>query len=430
MILPSGINKGTGLMAALEELELSPHNVIGFGDAENDHAFLSLCELSVALANALPAIKERADVVTVADHGKGVEEVIEQILKDEMKSLRLARHDLLIGKDREDCDVTCSPYETNILIAGPSGGGKSSTTLGFLDGMMQKGYQFCLIDPEGDYEAFGNAIVLGDAKRCASVDEIMQILGKPDSNVIVNLLGLPLEDRPRFFLSLLPRLQEMRADVGRPHWLVIDETHHLLPKDWEPAPKLLPQELNGLLLITVHPSRVSPTILENIDIALAISDEPLKTFDELAEVMKKKVPPCQKTDLEPGEALMWKPKIDEAPKRVRPNLSSVDRRRHRRKYAEGELPEDMSFFFKGPDGKLNLRAQNLIIFTQVAKGVDDDTWEFHLKQHDYSKWFQKIIKDDELAEIAKTAESNKKLSVEESRNQILEAIEERYTAPA
>ena len=40
MILPSGVNKATGLAAALEELGLSPHNVVGVGDAENDHAFL------------------------------------------------------------------------------------------------------------------------------------------------------------------------------------------------------------------------------------------------------------------------------------------------------------------------------------------------------------------------------------------------------
>jgi HAD superfamily hydrolase (TIGR01484 family) len=42
MILPSGLNKATGLSAALGQLGLSPHNVVGIGDAENDHAFLSL----------------------------------------------------------------------------------------------------------------------------------------------------------------------------------------------------------------------------------------------------------------------------------------------------------------------------------------------------------------------------------------------------
>src|SRR5579884_943688 len=52
MVLPSGVNKASGLSAALNEIGLSPHNVVGVGDAENDHAFLSLCECSIAVANA------------------------------------------------------------------------------------------------------------------------------------------------------------------------------------------------------------------------------------------------------------------------------------------------------------------------------------------------------------------------------------------
>jgi HAD superfamily hydrolase (TIGR01484 family) len=62
MILPSGVNKMTGLCAALAELRLSRHNVIGIGDAENDHAFLDKCERSIAVANAIPALKEKADL--------------------------------------------------------------------------------------------------------------------------------------------------------------------------------------------------------------------------------------------------------------------------------------------------------------------------------------------------------------------------------
>jgi HAD superfamily hydrolase (TIGR01484 family) len=75
MVLPSGVNKATGLAAALHELDLSRHNVVGVGDAENDHAFLALCECSVAVANALPALAERCDLVTAAERGAGVEEL-------------------------------------------------------------------------------------------------------------------------------------------------------------------------------------------------------------------------------------------------------------------------------------------------------------------------------------------------------------------
>jgi hydroxymethylpyrimidine pyrophosphatase-like HAD family hydrolase len=94
MVLPAGVTKATGLAAALKELGLSPHNVVGVGDAENDHAFLSLCGCAVAVANALPALKERADVVTRGDQGAGVAELIGALVANDLSDLegRLTRH--------------------------------------------------------------------------------------------------------------------------------------------------------------------------------------------------------------------------------------------------------------------------------------------------------------------------------------------------
>ncbi len=83
MVLPTGVNKATGLIAALQELKLSAHNVVGIGDAENDLSFLSLCECSVAVANAIPSLKEQADYTTKAENGDGVIELIEQLLADD-----------------------------------------------------------------------------------------------------------------------------------------------------------------------------------------------------------------------------------------------------------------------------------------------------------------------------------------------------------
>lgn len=80
MILPGGINKATGLRAALGVLGLEAAEVAGVGDAENDHAFLELCGWSVAVANALPAIREKVHHITAADHGDGVVEMINCLL--------------------------------------------------------------------------------------------------------------------------------------------------------------------------------------------------------------------------------------------------------------------------------------------------------------------------------------------------------------
>src|SRR5262249_38024824 len=84
MVLPSGTNKATGLACALAELKLSEHNTVAVGDAENDHAFLAACECGVAVANALAALKEHADLVTVADHGAGVQELAAALLQNDL----------------------------------------------------------------------------------------------------------------------------------------------------------------------------------------------------------------------------------------------------------------------------------------------------------------------------------------------------------
>jgi hypothetical protein len=106
-----------------------------------------------------------------------------------------------------------------------------------------------------------------------------------------------------------------------------------------------------------------------------------------------------------------------------------DRQRHRRKYAEGELGEGESFYFRGPGGALNLRAQNLVLFVQLAEGVDDRTWTHHLRAGDYSRWLREQVKDDELADEVSNIERDKRLSPSESRSQIKEAIARRYTGP-
>jgi hydroxymethylpyrimidine pyrophosphatase-like HAD family hydrolase len=83
MVLPPGVNKAAGLVAALNDLELSAHNVVGVGDAENDNSFLSACGCAAAVANALPIVKEAADVNLVGDHGAGVVELMESICRDD-----------------------------------------------------------------------------------------------------------------------------------------------------------------------------------------------------------------------------------------------------------------------------------------------------------------------------------------------------------
>ncbi len=221
----------------------------------------------------------------------------------------------------------------------------------------------------------------------------------------------------------------MRTRLGRPHWLLVDEAHHLMPASWEPAELALPRELDRLLLITVHPDQVSPGILKRISTVIAVGAQPGETLERFCAAVGEKRPSGSFSDLECGKVLLWQ-RGQERPVEVTVLPSKTERRRHVRKYTEGELPPDRSFYFRGPEGKLNLRAQNLVLFTQLADGVDDDTWEHHRRQGDYSKWFQVAIKDEELAGVAAGIEERHDLSPRESRRLVREAIEKHYTLPA
>jgi hypothetical protein len=431
MVLPSGVNKATGLAIARGELSRSAHNCVGIGDAENDHAFLGLCEAAVVVADALPAVKERADLVTAGPAGAGVRELVERLLASDLAELapRLSRHTIVLGRRENGEEVRIEPYGASVLVAGPSGAGKSTFAVGFLERLAEQGYQFCIIDPEGDYPALGEAVVLGGVDTAPTVGAVIEHMEPPGRNLIVNLLGLPLADRPAFFEALLPHLAELRARVGRPHWVVVDEAHHLMPAS--PASgRTNPEQLSGFLMITVHPDRVAPAALSAVDVVVAVGEAPERVMRPFWQTIGLAPSPIAAPALGAAAAMVWRRSAGEPPFRLRTVPGRSERRRHVRKYAQGELGEDKSFYFRGRQGKLHLRAQNLALFVQLAEGVDDDTWQHHLERGDYSAWLLEAIKDAELAGEVAGIEAMRGAPAGETRRLVRETIEQRYTLSA
>ena len=113
MVLPPDVNKATGLMAALKELELSPHNIVGIGDGENDHAMLSFSEYAVAVANAVPMLKETADRTTLGHHGNGVMEIIHELVENDLivSERAVSRRRILLGRLDNGEEVTLCPLD-------------------------------------------------------------------------------------------------------------------------------------------------------------------------------------------------------------------------------------------------------------------------------------------------------------------------------
>ncbi len=442
MILAPGVTKATGLLVALDELDLSPLNVVGVGDAENDHPLLEACGFSVAVDNAIPALKAHADWVTSNANGRGVSELADALAADDLRgrASKLDRCKFLLGHRRTqqgEVPVLLDAHGTVALLAGPSGGGKSTVTAALLERLRDAGYQACIFDPEGDYGHEGDLVALGDAHTTPSLESAVQLLNSAKQSVAVNLLRVPLIERPHYCSSLLLRLQALKVQTGRPHWLVFEEAHQLFPADWNPADASLPSMLETALAVTVHPDQVAPALLRQVNTVLATGAHPDKTLAAFAGALGQRAPHVRSDQsLERGQVLVWHPASDARDERTEEDVyavsvepSTTQRRRHHRKYAEGLLIPERSFYFRGPEGKLNLRAHNLVLFLEIADGVDADTWQYHLKRGDYSQWFGEVIGDEELASEARSIEQAQTLDPTDSRAKMRKAIERRYTQP-
>jgi hypothetical protein len=207
----------------------------------------------------------------------------------------------------------------------------------------------------------------------------------------------------------------------------MDEAHHLLSPFAGKVALSLPQKFTNIILITVHPDQIAPDVLGHVNTVIAVGKGPERTISSFTGVIGENSPDVETTELQKGEVLLW---IRDTPRAIRVAYEPPkgERRRHSRKYAEGELPPELSFYFRGPGEKLNLRAHNLLYFLELADGVDDETWVHHLESGDYARWFQEAIKDEELAEAAKGIASSGG-DPKDTRAAIRAEIEQRYTLP-
>lgn len=430
MVLPSGVNKSTGLDYALRKLGLSFHETVGIGDAENDYSFLERCECAVAVANATQSIRQLAAFVTRGEAGQGVAELIDELIANDLFRMEgeLRQHFIAVGMRSDGTAVQVAPYGVNILIAGPSGSGKSTVTAGIVERLIRQAYQVCIVDPEGDHAALREVITLGDRRHAVGIRESLAILEDPKINLNLNLLGIPHADRPEFFGQLFPNLHILRMRTGRPHWMVLDEAHHLLPIEWGHLPEALPRKLGETILVTVHPEHLAPTILSLVDVVIAVGEAPEHTLSSFSKAIGQDFVWPTGLGYKVGQAVIWFPQGDNPPFSMRIIPPSGDRIRHRRKYAEGNMRYH-SFYFRGPDGRHNLKAQNLTIFSQIAEGIGEETWLFHLHRGDYSRWFRDAVKDRYLADQAERIEQRANLRPAETRKLIRSLIEARYTLP-
>jgi HAD superfamily hydrolase (TIGR01484 family) len=331
MVLPSGVNKASGLKAALNDLGLSAHNTIGVGDAENDHAFLSVCECGVAVANSLPALKERADITTLGVAGDGVRELIAAVIGDDLASFepRLTRHCLPIGARDDETTVTVRAYGDTLLLAGGAASGTSTLTTALVEQLAERGYQFCLVDPEGDYSSMEHHVTLGDTHRPPSIDEVMEVLHAPERSVSVNLVAASLDERQAFVSELMGRLAELRSRLGRPHWVVLDEAHHVIPGPEHSASNALAPLGGSVALVTVNPAHLAERAIAAVNVCIPVGPAAMETLQQFCDARRTAQPEiAEAASLDHGRAIFWR-LADPAPPIVFRTRMPQRERRHR-----------------------------------------------------------------------------------------------------
>jgi hypothetical protein len=167
--------------------------------------------------------------------------------------------------------------------------------------------------------------------------------------------------------------------------------------------------------------------LKSVDVVASIGDDPQKSLAEYCDALGERpprIPPP--ADQQEHKAIVWWRGRGRHPEWIRRIAPKGDHYRHRHTYLDGDMDEHLRFYFRGPSGELNLPAQNLRIFKQISEGIDDETWLFHLRQGDYSRWFRDVIHDADLARVAEELERGNNLSPRQSRERIFDLIHERY----
>ncbi len=439
MILPAGVTKGTGLLEALGDLGLSYHNTIGVGDAENDHSLLDACEIGVAVANSVDAIRARADMVLDLPDGQGVAALLRGPLLAGRAHAHPRRWHITLGTDDGGQPVTLPASQLNVAVCGGTGAGKSYLAGLICEQLTQLGYSLIVFDPEGDHlglgELRGVLVTGGDEHRLADPAEVVRLLRHGHTTVVIDLSHLDADGRAAYAAALTGEVEAHRAATGLPQWVVVDEAHGPVGRATT-ARRMLDPAAKGYLLVTWQPEELSADALVALDAVIAVgSPHPASPLIDLTAAVAD-MPRAQVARLLTGPAgrgvLAWRQHPRRAVAftagpRITPHI------RHEHKYGQSAVEPARRFYFRTePDTATGAIAANLAELETELGRCDRGVLRHHCPGHDFSHWVEDIFHDRTLAANLAAAEAalpaqSPAAVVEQVRLALIAALQARYS---
>lgn len=266
MMLPAGVNKASGVWAALRELGVSRHNLVAIGDGENDLALFEFAEHAVAVQNADALVKRVANRTTDGAYCDGFLELARDLIATDLADA-VPRHKVVIGARENGSAIELTPCRDSLLVHGPDGSGKAALCNRLLDQFLASSYQCCIIDAEvGGLRVPAEIDVFGDAHEVPRLTDILAALDQPTASVAINLAALAVETRPVFTEALLVQLQALHDRLGRPHVVMIRKAQSFLA-DGVTASSARLSEVT-MIYATAQPERLPAPILDGVTLTL------------------------------------------------------------------------------------------------------------------------------------------------------------------
>jgi hypothetical protein len=404
MIAPPGATKGTGLEHLLKLCGFSPRNLASFGDGENDLSLLQAGEIGIAVADAVPILKQAADLVTEQPGSAGVLEALERYWLHGSPLDIVSKNErwIPLGRDDQDNPFLLPAWQLagcNIGIFGDPASGKSWVAGLLAEGMHLAGYQTLLVDLEGDFRGLRvlpRIVALdGDQSTLPAPSLVVTLLEETGVSVVLDMCGYPASLREDYISDLLCMLGPLRRRRFRPHWIVFEEAQQCLSRAnnriLEPLLPVL--DAGGCTLISYRPDRLGLPVLERLDHCLLFRLTNPEAGQAVHEVFG--VPEAAALDELPAAcALLDGVQLIALPRSAR----RVQHIRHLYKYLDVPLPRHKRFYFRDERGYLGQEAASLLEFRQALASLPVDSLLYHHGRSDFARWVREALDDAELAE--------------------------------